>query len=383
MNRKEWVRGAAEQPSILVLDAENRSSLAVIRSLGREGFSVIAAGHKKNAIGLCSKFVNEVCYYSDPAKESSKFINEILDLVKEKKPRMLIPCTDLSLELILEKEEEFRTHTLLPFSNKEIISSILDKSNILKLAADCGIAVPRSTENHSEVKIFPVAIKTKKSFNLSEHGFSKPTVKYANSKIELEQKVKKFNEPVLIQQKIIGPGIGVFTLSKQGKVLSVFCHKRILEKPPTGGVSVLSESIAEYEAPVEQSKKLIEKLKLDGIAMLEYKQHSDGKFYLMEINPRFWGSLQLAISSGRDFPVSLIKVFIENKNEITENPYTLGLRMRWILGSLDHLIIRIKKEGFFKLLFSNPLMLFKKQTCYDVFDTNDIKPFIRELRNYL
>ena len=119
--------------------------------------------------------------------------------------------------------------------------------------------------------------------------------------------------------------------------------------------------------------------------MLEFKQGTDGKFYLMEINPRFWGSLQLAISAGRDFPLMLYNSFINNDSTNKHRPYLVGLRLRWFLGTLDHLIIRLKKDGPAKVLSYNALMLFQKigRTKYDVFDANDIKPFLRELKNYL
>ena len=41
-----------------------------------------------------------------------------------------------------------------------------------------------------------------------------------------------------------------------------------------------------------------------GIAMVEWKvDPRDGRPKLMEVNPRFWGSLELAVRSGVDFPV--------------------------------------------------------------------------------
>lgn len=378
-----------QQGVVLVLDAENRSSLAVIRSLGRAGLRVIAASHLDQAIGTASKYVSQVCSYSSPSKNSEKFVEDLLALVKKHKPQMLLPCSDLSLELILSKENEFRALTCLPFSDQGTINNIINKDKILEIANNCGIETPHTVESQTKPNLesfpFPAVVKASKSFSKGSEGFSKPAVCYANNSIELKNILESFSGPALIQQRIIGPGVGVFTLSRAGKVLSVFCHKRLLEKPPTGGVSVLSESIFESEAPVAQAIKLIEALKLDGIAMLEFKQGTDGKFYLMEINPRFWGSLQLAISAGRDFPLMLYNSFINNDSTNKQRPYLVGLRLRWFLGTLDHLIIRLKKDGPAKVLSYNALMLFQEigRTKYDVFDANDIKPFLRELKNYL
>src|SRR5690606_9876903 len=45
--------------------------------------------------------------------------------------------------------------------------------------------------------------------------------------------------PLLVQQRIEGPGTGVFLLRWQGRTLAAFAHRRIREKPPSGGVSVV------------------------------------------------------------------------------------------------------------------------------------------------
>src|SRR5678815_1154177 len=86
-----------------------------------------------------------------------------------------------------------------------------------------------------------------------------------------------------------------------------FAHRRIREKPPSGGVSVLSESVAADPETVRKSLALLSALDWNGTAMVEYKQDRvTGQRYLMEINGRFWGSLQLAIDAGVDFPALLV-----------------------------------------------------------------------------
>jgi predicted ATP-grasp superfamily ATP-dependent carboligase len=44
-----------------------------------------------------------------------------------------------------------------------------------------------------------------------------------------------------------------------------------------------------------------------GVAMVEFKVEANtGTPYLLEVNGRFWGSLQLAIDAGVDFPALLV-----------------------------------------------------------------------------
>jgi predicted ATP-grasp superfamily ATP-dependent carboligase len=79
--------------------------------------------------------------------------------------------------------------------------------------------------------------------------------------------------------------------------------------------------------------------------MVEFKQDQrDGVAKLMEINGRFWGSLQLAIDAGVDFPELLVRIGDGAPIPAVEN-YRLGVRSRWFLGDVDALLMRLLKSG--------------------------------------
>jgi hypothetical protein len=166
--------------------------------------------------------------------------------------------------------------------------------------------------------------------------------------------------PLLVQERIEGPGLGGFFLAVDGRVVSSFAHRRLREKPPTGGVSVLRESAPLAPDILQHSYALLRHFEWTGVAMIEFKQDArTGAPYLMEINGRFWGSLQLAIDSGVDFPrllvdastgarrreagVSALRTGEEAQprtepGEGAPAPYELGVRSRWLWGDVDHLL---------------------------------------------
>ena len=68
-------------------------------------------------------------------------------------------------------------------------------------------------------------------------------------------------------------------------------------------MSVYRESVAADPDLVRRSRALLDAFGWCGVAMVEYKlDERTGTPYLMEVNGRFWGSLQLAIDAGVDFP---------------------------------------------------------------------------------
>ena len=78
--------------------------------------------------------------------------------------------------------------------------------------------------------------------------------------------------------------------------------------------------------------------------MVEFKQdEGTGRFYLMEVNGRFWGSLQLAIDAGVDFPKLLVAAATGGLPAPALD-YRIGVRSRWWWGDVDHLLARLRSR---------------------------------------
>ena len=106
---------------------------------------------------------------------------------------------------------------------------------------------------------------------------------------------------MLLQERLVGPGVGVFACYHDGRPVALFSHRRLRERPPWGGVSVLCESAEVDPVAGEHATRLLDGIGWQGVAMVEFKRDlRDGVPKLMEINGRFWGSLQLAIDAGRE-----------------------------------------------------------------------------------
>ena len=143
----------------------------------------------------------------------------------------------------------------------------------------------------------------------------------------------------------------------------------------------------------EVSENLLKEVNWHGVGMVEFKIEKDtGIPYFIEVNGRFWGSLQLAIDSGVDFPY-LLYCIATNSNLELSNEYLIGTKSRWLLGDLDYLYFRILKkegnEGFPKDFRSKVKAIFEffkyngRHCSFEVINIRDIKPFIVELKDYV
>jgi predicted ATP-grasp superfamily ATP-dependent carboligase len=173
-------------------------------------------------------------------------------------------------------------------------------------------------------------------------------VVYAATSEEFRKKYSEVHQAIpfpLVQEKIVGDGQGIFLLVWNGELIAAFRHRRLREKPPWGGVSTLRESLSLDGSLVSKSFRLLQSISWNGVAMAEYKNDvRDGRPKLMEINGRFWGSLQLAIDAGMNFPLLLYRAALGEVPQ-PQMSYRSGVQTRWLLGDLDNLLIRWRRPA--------------------------------------
>jgi predicted ATP-grasp superfamily ATP-dependent carboligase len=145
-----------------------------------------------------------------------------------------------------------------------------------------------------------------------------------------------------VQEFIEGQGSGYFALMNHGNFRAEFAHLRLREVRPTGSGSSLRVSIKPSQKLREAGRAMINALGgFHGAIMVEFKVRPDGTPVFLEVNPRLWNSLALAIYSGVNFPVLLAEL-AERGDVSPVLDYKADVRCRWILGDLRHLVSVLK-----------------------------------------
>jgi len=392
--------------NVLITDGENRSSLAVTRSLGRYGYNVFVTGLESNNISASSKYCSRSFKTPDPLKDGIKYSDTIVDIVRREKINIIVPMTEQSIYQLNRVRDELPHDVILACPHQEKMDQVSNKFKLFEMANALGIPIPETIfvnglddflEKESQITTFPVVVKPAFSKIADGDELISAGVMYASDRDGLKQLYdtkKVLCYPSLIQEMIVGEGTGLFTLFDQDRHLALFSHRRLLEKPPSGGVSVMSESIPLDPEMVKSAEKLLSSVGWQGVAMVEFKRDvRDGKAKLMEINGRFWGSLQLAVASGIDFPVLCLEYYQNRKPTALPAYYTVGHRLKWHFGILDHLLIRFKKGGrMYNLPPATPTGLQvawefinfgDSNSSSDVFDMEDLKPLVAEISAYV
>ena len=332
---------------ILVTDGDNRATLAVTRSLGRAGHTVVVGERRARSLAQASRFCAGHVVYPDPTKASDSFVDYLASIVKADRFDMLIPVADVSTFLITGHRDRFEPHCTVPVGPAAVVERAANKVDVFQMAMALGVPVPRSVIVDHGAPLpelgfgFPVVIKPRQSRVRTPAGWVSSSVGFADDRAALLRELSarpRHEFPLLVQERIEGPGVGVFACYQAGRPVALFSHHRLRERPPWGGVSVLSESVPLDPVARDAAVKLLDALRWQGVAMVEFKRDlRDGLPKLMEINGRFWGSLQLAIDAGVDFPSLLVETSTGRTAE--PQPYRLGVRSRWLWGDLDALLL--------------------------------------------
>jgi predicted ATP-grasp superfamily ATP-dependent carboligase len=385
---------------VLVTDGEQRAALAVVRSLGRVGHRVHACSARGRSLAGASRYCGTDARVPDPLIDPAGYAAAVRSLIVTLHVDTLIPISEPALLALLAARDPM-PGVLLPFPDLDTFRRISDKALVLERARELGIAVPGQTrlthpaDPAAATLTFPVALKPARSVGEQDGRREKVGVRYAADAAELQRVLADFDPaafPLLAQQRVAGPGIGVFLLRWNGEILAAFAHRRIREKPPSGGVSVYRESTTLDPALLDSSRRLLEAFDWSGVAMIEYKlDAATGTPYLMEINGRFWGSLQLAIDAGVDFPNLLLDAAL-GRPQAPVLTWKLGVRSRWWWGDVDQLLARLRHSAArLNLPPGEPgrlgalarfLLLWRPGDRNEILRLDDPRPFLRETADW-
>ena len=299
---------------ILLTDACYKHSLAITKyiRLYDPKIEIIGTTNNKN-------FKNIFLYFLYKHLYSKLIFDELNNVLNDNNFDLVIPVGALSVKTVAEHK------TLKKYlANLQNIELCLNKERTMDLARSLNIPIPKTIyidrkKNIKNINIdFPCVIKGNSETNKIEQ------VEYVKNKTELEKILGKLLKnkdiPLIVQEYITGVGTGFFGFYQNGHLKNFYIHKRLREYPIKGGPSTAATTFYHHKI-FEYGKKLLDKLKWNGVAMVEFKYNEKlDKLWLIEINPKFWGSTELGLTAGINFGALIIKAFKGEKVNVDLSP---------------------------------------------------------------
>jgi protein-tyrosine-phosphatase/predicted ATP-grasp superfamily ATP-dependent carboligase len=298
--------------TVLVLDGHSRAALETLQSLGRAGVQIDLAAEAQDCLAMHSRYVSRKLQQPSQGQNFKAWLQE---QDKLRNYALIVPATETSLLGLrqLDENDPLRHKAVIP--GDEALDVALDKEKTWRLAHQLGVSTPAgillsTLAEIGHAQTFPLVLKPTHSKVIVDGVLRTLAVAVVKNESERQEQLRQWLPvtPVQQQEYVSGRGIGVEFLFNRGKKIWHFAHERAHEYPLTGGASSYRRSIDPPQAMLHDAEKLMTALNWHGVAMVEFKMNANGQYWLMEINPRLWGSLALSIDSGVDFPMGLLQI---------------------------------------------------------------------------
>lgn len=397
---------ASERTAVIVLGADSPIGLTLVRECGLHGLDVVALGGGPDALGLHSRFATAgYRRESDPAA----LVGQIRMLADRHGARALLAVGEADIDLLNRHRAELEPHLALLIPSGTAMARVVNKDECLAVARSVGIETPHTLRldaadalDRSPPPRFPVVLKWANphavAAALAARGLELRKTEYAHNLGELKAILARYagiGALPLVQEYCPGHGMGQMFLMRGGQPILRFQHRRLHEYPPEGGVSSLCESLApdQHRDCQQRSIALLRALDWEGVAMVEYRHDpARGRYVLMEVNGRFWGSQPLALHAGAHFAWMLAATGLGLSTEPVA-PYRVGLRCRYMVPETYRLLrilaqphrIALKSLRFSPLaeLAAYLFGFFDPRMRYYVFWFNDPGPFLADIGTML
>jgi predicted ATP-grasp superfamily ATP-dependent carboligase len=383
-------RLAADVPSAFVLGA-SPNGLSFIRSLGRKGISVIALDSVSSP-GLYSRYCEGVAL--PEIEDNEKIWLEFL-IERGKKlscKAVLIPTGDAHVLLVSRNRELLSQYFNFSLPEKSVVEAITSKRTQYGLAKQWGVAIPEThyPEDVSEVESlsdsvsYPCILKPYYSHLWQKHSPKRKEYKMVKLAVvdDPEELVETYGRMarsgigILVQERIPGEDTDLFSFltycGEDSEPMVLFTKRKLRQTQAGYGDGCFQESA--WEPTVARlGSGLLRRLKWRGLACLEFKKDMrDGRFKLIEVNPRSFTGVDMAVKSGVDLPdIAYRDIAGHEVRRIS----TFSEGVKWMHLTWDFAATLLHKQER-RITFTEWLKSLRGQKSFAIWSSDDPLPFI-------
>lgn len=313
-------RTAGQAPAFIFPD--NPAALATCRELGTAGIRCLVLSHRRGPASHSrhAQFLPAPDFYED-APRWAEFVSRLA--AAQAAPPVIFPTEDAALLVADAQYPRLSRRVVYPYAAPGPVPAILDKRGLYEIATHAGVGTPEfiSFEAGDDTAALeaiedPTAWLIKPACRywpddaghmrtfLSLTGGSKAMT---GSIVDSARRIAEAGFPVVVQENVPGAFEELVSVGMQigadGSVVGSFCARKRCEYPVPFGDGLIVETIDD-PGIVEQAAALLREAGYWGICDVEFKRDErDGKFKVLDANPRVWLWHGLAARNG--FPLAL------------------------------------------------------------------------------
>jgi predicted ATP-grasp superfamily ATP-dependent carboligase len=293
----------------------SRNGLAVIRGLASRGVEVIAVDHDLESAGLYSRLATHRRMVPRPVRDPDGFIDGLEQIAEQLgggDKICLVPTNDVYLTTLGQHWDRLRGLYHPAFeTDASILRSCVEKNRMYRVAQDADVPYPRSVTDPPDAAAvshlrYPLIVKPSNRNTPENIRAGIFRIRQCATPDEVTDAITFLHAAgteFVVQEYIPGDDSELFTagiVGHRGNLLASFTGRKLRQFPIHVGECAFGEAVREPRI-TEYARRLVEATGFTGIAQVEFKRHA-GEFYLMEMNPRSWSWIGLAVDCGVNLP---------------------------------------------------------------------------------
>ena len=226
---------------------------------------------------------------------------EQLDALAKSMPgTVLLPVMLEAVEWMSVHADALARRWLLPaLPEPDAFRTAADKLLLGEFARKLGIPVPafaplRNVASKAAGIAFPALLKPRR-------GLGGEGIERIVSRVHLEQRIAQLGraEDFLLQTFVDGSDAGCGLLAQDGRIVAIAAYQGLAQEREFAPAS----TVAFFHSPeVERiAEALIRGLRWNGLMNLDFRRDREGRFHLLEANPRTWLNLLASTAHGLNF----------------------------------------------------------------------------------
>ncbi len=334
-------------PKVLVTSGSTRVAYALCCSLAKNGFEVYIGEQNSFSMAGMSRYCTGRMTYPAPFTQQQAFVQSLADFIREKKIDIIMPVLEETYTCLKHKHILEETGVGFLFPEYEKVLQLHAKGSLTNLAKELNVDTPPTwelteiLENKTEIQNlpFPLMLKPKQG------GGGWDMQKFTQASNFLTVITTEIENPsnYIVQAIIEGELIGACGIYHQGKHIVSDSYSLTTAYPLRVGQSTTRLSHL-YPSALTSLKALLDHLNWNGVCQMDFIfEEKTGKSYLIDANPRFWGSVKHNIAAGVDYPL-YYALLAQNNTDFIPQEARIGTRTRWLGGDIFRVLAECKES---------------------------------------
>jgi D-aspartate ligase len=337
------LRNMTQTTGALVIGG-NLNGLSIARSLGRQGVPVWVTTPPNIRLASFSRYTQRTLpWHNGDSESQAAYLLELAERYQLDQ-WVLFPTSDEWAALLAKFHTALSRRFRVSAPAWDVLRWAYDKRLTYGLAADQQVDYPITFYPATEVDLrdvpcaFPAILKP--ATHASINRFTTDKAWPVANREELLARYREARELIppdliLVQERIPGGGESQFSyaaLCCDGQPLASLTARRTRQYPIDFGYSSSLVETLDIPEIVAPSRRLLAAIRYTGLVEVEYKFDArNGRYKLLDINPRLWTWSPLGGRAGIDFPYLLWKMMVGRP--VPEKTGRTGVR--WVRMSTD------------------------------------------------